>query len=314
MVNKKICVLGSFVVDLTSRAPHLPVKGETVIGSMFKMGPGGKGSNQGVAAKRAGGEMTMITKVGKDVFGDVANNNFRQEGMYSEFIFQDDEKETGTALIMVDDESANSILVVPGACYNILPEEIERARPVIEDSAILLTQLEINMPATEAAIRIAHEKGVTVVLNTAPVQPVSDELLSMVDIVTPNEVEAALLTGIPIHSIEDCRAAADVFFGKGVKKVVITWGKNGVYANDGKREVKVPISPVKAIDTTGAGDAFNGGFVVALAEGQDFFRSVVFGSVVAGLSVTKFGTAPSMPFRAEVDQKLEEWKSVFENI
>jgi len=311
MNNKKICILGSFVVDLTSRAPHLPVKGETVIGSMFKLGPGGKGSNQGVAAKRAGGDVTMITKVGKDVFGKIANDNFKREGLYSDLIFQDDIKETGTALIMVDDESANSILVVPGACNNILPEEIEKARSVIEGSAILLTQLEINMQATEKAIEIAYKSGVTVVLNTAPVQPVSDELLAMTDIVTPNEVEAELMTGIPIKTLKDCRAAAAVFFSKGVKKVVITWGKNGVYANDGIRDVQVPISPVIPVDTTGAGDAFSGGFVVALAEGQDFFKAVIFGSVVAGLSCTKFGTAPSMPFRSEVDEKLKEWEAVF---
>lgn len=314
MENGKICVLGSFVVDLTSRSPHLPVKGETVIGSVFKMGPGGKGSNQGVAAKRAGGDVTMITKVGKDVFGDLAISNFKQEGLYSEYIFLDEEKETGTALIMVDDDSANSILVVPGACNNILSTEIEEARSVIENSDILLTQLEINMSATRQAIEIAHAKGVMVILNTAPVQPVSDDLLEMVDIVTPNEVEAQQLTGIDIKTLADCRAAAEYFFAKGVKKVLITWGKNGVYANDGKREAHVPIAPVEAVDTTGAGDAFSGGFAVALAEGQDFFQAVVFGSITAALSVTKFGTAPAMPYRVDINRAKKQWHSTFENV
>lgn len=298
----KICVLGSFVVDLTSRAPHLPVKGETIIGSMFKMGPGGKGANQAVAARRAGGDVTLVTKVGRDVFGEIAQENFRKEGFDPDYIFVDEELETGTALIMVDDESANSILVVPGACNNITAAEIEQARPVIENSAIMLTQLEINLDATRRAIEIAHAKGVTVVLNTAPVQPIDDDLLAMVDIVTPNEIEAQIMTGIEIKTIEDCRAAAQYYFDMGVRQVVITWGKNGIYAHDGKEDRQFPIIKVNAIDTTGAGDAFNGGFVVALAEGLDFFDAAAFGNTVAGLSVTKFGTAPAMPYRAEVDQ------------
>ncbi len=311
MDKKPICVLGSFVIDLTSRAPHLPVRGETVIGSMFKMGPGGKGANQAVAAKRAGGAVTLITKVGRDVFGEVAIRNFQQEGLFSEYIFQDEAIETGTALIMVDDASANSILVVPGACNNILPAEIEKARLVIEGAGILLAQLEINLPATRQAIEYAHARGVTVVLNTAPVQPVDDDLLAMVDIVTPNEVEAQILTGIPIRTLADCRAAAGYFFRKGVRQVVITWGKNGVYAHDGRREAHIPIAPVEAIDTTGAGDAFNGGLVTALAEGRDFFQAAVFGSIVAGLSVTRFGTAPAMPHRDEIDRASREWQAVF---
>jgi len=302
----KICVLGSFVVDLTSRAPHLPVKGETIIGSMFKMGPGGKGANQAVAARRAGGDVKLITKVGRDVFGEIACDNFRKENLYSDLIFMDEQLETGTALIMVDAESANSILVVPGACNNITTAEIERARPVIESSSILLTQLEINLDATRQAIEIAHAKGVTVVLNTAPVQPVDDDLLAKVDIVTPNEIEAQIMTGIEIKTLEDCRAAADYYFRKGVKKVIITWGKQGVYAHDGKQDRHFPVIKVQAVDTTGAGDAFSGGFVVALAEGRDFFAAAEFGNVVAGLAVTRFGTAPAMPFRDEIDRYIEE--------
>lgn len=302
----KICVLGSFVVDLTSRAPHLPVQGETIIGSMFKMGPGGKGANQAVAAQRAGGDVKLITKVGRDVFGEIACENFRKENLFSDLIFIDEQLETGTALIMVDDESANSILVVPGACNNITAAEIELARPVIESASILLTQLEINLDATRKAIEIAHAKGVTVVLNTAPVQPVDDELLAMVDIVTPNEIEAQIMTGIEIKSLDDCRAAADYYFSKGIKKVIITWGKQGVYAHDGMQERHFPVIKVQAVDTTGAGDAFSGGFVVALAEGRDFFAAAEFGNVVAGLAVTRFGTAPAMPYRDEIDQYQKE--------
>lgn len=313
MVKGGICVMGSFVVDLTSRAPHLPVKGETVIGTLFRMGPGGKGSNQGVAARRAGGNVTMITKVGKDVFGNIAIENFKKEGLYSKYIFEDPENPTGTALIMVDDESANSILVVSGACGNLTPDEIDSCREVLADSQLLLTQLEVNMSATERMIEMAHELDVTVVLNTAPVQAVSDRLLSMVDIVTPNEVEAAIIAGLDeVRTMGDYRRAADYFFSKGVKYVVITLGKNGAYCSDGKNEACIPILPTEAVDTTGAGDAFNGGFVTALSEGRGFFDAAVFGSVTAGISATRFGTAPSMPTRSEIDEYAASYNMLFE--
>ncbi len=311
-MNKgKICVFGSFVVDLTSYAPRIPGVGETVLGTAFKLGPGGKGSNQGVAAHRAGGDVTMITKVGKDVFGQVALDNFKNEGMSLDYIFVDSNHETGSALIMVDENSSNSILVVPGACNTITDEEVDSAKEVISDCDIFLAQLEVNMSSIERSVKLAHEGGATVVLNTAPVQPVSDELIAMCDIVTPNEHEAAILTGIEIKTIEDCRAAAKFFFDKGVKKVIITWGSNGVYCNDGEKEMHLPITPYKAIDTTGAGDAFSGGFVTALSEGKNFFEAAAFGCVVAGLSVTKKGTAASMPNRNEVDKALEECKELY---
>ncbi len=311
MSKGKICVFGSFVVDLTSYAPRIPGKGETVLGTRFKLGPGGKGSNQGVAAHRAGGDVTMITKVGKDVFGQVAIDNYKNEGMNLDYIFVDSNQETGSALIMVDENSANSILVVPGACNTISDEEVDRAKVAIANCDIFLAQLEVNMSAIERSIKIAHEGGATVVLNTAPVQPITDELIAMCDIVTPNEHEAAILTGIEINTIEDCRAASKFFFDKGVKKVIITWGSNGVYCNDGQQEKHLPITPYKAIDTTGAGDAFSGGFVTALAEGKNFFEAAAFGCVVAGLSVTKPGTSVSMPYRNEVDKAVEECKELY---
>jgi ribokinase len=311
MAGKKICVMGSFVVDLTSRAPHLPVKGETVMGSMFKLGPGGKGANQGVAAKRAGGDVTMVTKVGRDVFGDVAMNNFKKEGIYSKYIFEDDKLETGTALIMVDDEGSNSILVVPGACANITQEEIESCRPLLQEAAIMLTQLEVNMDATERMVALAHELGVLVILNTAPVQPVKDEMLAKVDIVTPNEVEAGILTGIAVTDIDSAREAAKSFFAKGVKRVVITLGEKGVYCNDGQREALIPVLPVSVVDTTGAGDAFSGAFATALAEGKGFFEAAVFGNVAAGLAVSRFGTAVAMAQRAEIDAALVQHAALF---
>ena len=305
MERFKITVMGSFVVDLTGRAPHLPVTGETVKGSSFKMGPGGKGSNQGVAAQRAGADVTMITKVGKDTFGRLALDNFEKENMDTKYIFEDDAFETGAALIMVDEAtSANKILVILGACGHLTDKDIEAAREKIENADIFLTQLETNMDAIEKAVDIAFEKGVRIVLNPAPIQPVSDQLLKKIDIITPNEIEASILTGVNIETDEDVKKAAKVFLSKGVKNVVITLGNRGVYACTGDREKFIPVIPLKPVDTTGAGDAFNGGFVTALAEGKDFFEAAAFGNIVGSLSVTRMGTAPAMPYRNEIDKFL----------
>jgi len=305
MKKPNITVMGSFVVDLTGRAPHLPVTGETVKGSFFKMGPGGKGSNQGVAARRAGAEVTMITKVGKDAFGKIALDNFRKENMDTKYIFEDDEYETGAALIMVDEyTSANKIMVLLGACEHISDKDIEAARKSIESADVFLTQLETNVDAVEKAIDIAYKKGIKIVLNPAPVQQISDEILKKVSIITPNEVEASILTGIKIENDDDVRKAAKVFLEKGIDNVVITLGSKGVYTCNREEERFIPVIPVKPVDTTGAGDAFNGGFVTALAEGKDFFDAAFFGNVVGSLSVTRIGTAPAMPYREEIEAYL----------
>lgn len=298
----KISVFGSFVVDLASRANHLPKPAETVIGSSFALGPGGKGSNQGVAAHRSGADITMITKVGDDVFGKVALDFYKKEGMNTDLIFVDKEKETGTALIMVDEVTGqNQILVVSGACGNITDEDLEIARPTIESSQILLTQLEVNLDATWKVIDMAHKAGVKVVLNTAPAQEVPDDVLKQVDLLTPNEVEASILSGVEVVTPDDARKAADVFQTKGVDEIVITLGEQGAYVRSGSKDIVIPRRTVNAIDTTGAGDAFNGGLVTALAEGKNLFEAAEFANVVGALSVTKVGTAPAMPFRKEID-------------
>lgn len=298
----KISVFGSFVVDLASRANHLPKPAETVIGTSFALGPGGKGSNQGVAAHRSGADITMITKVGDDVFGKVALDFYKKEGMNTDLIFVDKEKETGTALIMVDEVTGqNQILVVSGACGNITDEDLEIARPTIEGSQILLTQLEVNLDATWKVIDMAHKAGVKVVLNTAPAQEVPDDVLRQVDLLTPNEVEASILSGVEVVTPDDARKAADVFQSKGVDEIVITLGEQGAYVRSGSKDIVIPRRTVNAIDTTGAGDAFNGGLVTALSEGKDLFAAAEFANVVGALSVTKVGTAPAMPFRKEID-------------
>ncbi len=306
-MKKKVVVFGSFVVDLTGRTPRLPVPGETVMGTSFAMGPGGKGSNQAVAAHRAGADMTLVTKVGKDVFGTVATDFYKEEGMDTSYIFEDESKETGCALISVDENTAqNEIVVISGACGNITPEDVEKSRSLIESAGILLLQLEINLDALYKVIDIAHEAGVTIVLNPAPAAELPDEVLRKIDIVTPNETEAQVLTGVKIENEADAKKAAKVFMDKGVKEVVITLGSLGAFAMDQEKSELVERLNVDAIDTTGAGDAFNGGFVMALAEGKDLFTALRYGNVTGALSVTKLGTAPSMPSREEINALYEK--------
>ena len=300
-MGKRVVVFGSFVVDLTSRSKGLPVPGQTIGGTWFRMGPGGKGSNQAVAAHRAGADAVMVTKVGRDVFGKVATDFYTAEGMETSYIFTDEEEPTGAALIMVDEVSAqNAIVVVSGACAHFTEADVERARPLIESADILLLQLEINYDALYRVIDIAHAAGVQVILNTAPAGELPDGVFSKLDMVTPNEVEAELLTGIPIKTAGDAARAAQVFLQKGVKEVVITLGYQGAYATDGKRSEHLPRLEVEAVDTTGAGDAFNGGLVTALSEGRDLFTALRYANATGALSVTKPGTAPAMPYREEI--------------
>lgn len=308
MERPKITVLGSFVVDLMSRTPHLPARGETVFGGPFKLGPGGKGSNQGVAAHKSGADVTMVTKLGRDEFAQIALQSFKSVGMRTDYVFFDDKHETGAALILVEDGTAeNEIVVSIGACNYITDEEVESVREEIKNSKVLLTQLETNLSAVYKAIDIANEYGVMVVLNTAPVQPIPQEIFKKVDILTPNETEASILSGIQVKDLEGAKKAAEYFVEKGVKSVVITLGANGVYVKSKEFEGHVPAFKVEnVVDTTGAGDAFNGGFATALAEGKNIKEAAIFGNAVAGISVTRIGTAPSMPTREEVDEFLKK--------
>ncbi len=305
----KVAVFGSYVVDLMGRTPHLPVPGETVKGSVFKMGAGGKGFNQAVAAHKAGAVVTCITKMGRDSFADVALNTMEELGMSREHLFFHDTVETGIALILVDENtSQNEIVIVPGACATISDEDIAGIEEVIREAEYVLLQLEVNPSANESVIKMAEKYHTKVILNTAPYQPVRDDLLEKVYMVTPNEVEAEAMTGIPVVDLEGAKKAAKVFFDKGVKKVVITLGERGVFVSSDGREEIIPGFQVKAIDTTGAGDAFNGGLLTALSEGKDLWEAARFANGVAALSVQKLGTTPSMPTRAEVDQFLSEHK------
>lgn len=249
----------------------------------------------------------MVTKLGKDSFADVALDTMHTLGMDTSHIFQTEEAETGSALIMVEEKSSqNEIVVVLGACSRITDAEVESLSDLLSGAEYLLTQLETNVSAVEKLVEMAKERGVKVILNTAPVQPISDQLLSRVDLITPNEVEAETLSGIAVTDEENAGRAADWFFQKGVKAVMITLGGRGVYIATREKRGMLPAFRVDAVDTTGAGDAFNGGLVTALAEGKDLWEAAVFASALAALSVQRIGTTPSMPVRAEIDAFLQE--------
>ena len=304
---KKIVVCGSYVTDLTGRAARLPVPGQTVFGRSFRSGAGGKGSNQAVAAHRAGADVTMVAKLGDDVFAQFARDFYTAEGMRTEGLLTAPGMETGTALILVDEQSAqNEIMVILGANGTISPEDLAKADPILQQADYLLVQNEINADAVEALLRRANARGCRTVWNPAPARAVDASLYRGVFCVTPNETEASELTGIPVTDPATAVQAAEWFLHQGVQNAVITLGYQGVYATDGTEGRMVPALRVQAVDTTGAGDAFNGAFVTALAEGKDLFSAVHFGNAAAALSVTKPGTAPAMPQRKEIDALLEK--------
>jgi len=306
-MKQKVTVFGSFVVDLMARTPHLPVPGETVRGSLFKQGAGGKGFNQGIAAHKAGGDVVMITKVGKDSMANVAFDAMDEVGLSKEYVFVNEEVGTGIALISVDENtSQNEIVIVPGACNTITDEDLAKVEDQIKSSAYVLVQLEVNQDANEKVAKLAKENGVRFIINTAPYQPMTDEFLNGAFLVTPNEVEAEEITGVPVKDLESADKAAKVFFDKGVENVLITLGSRGVYVATKERSEIIPCFKVKAVDTTGAGDAFNGGFLTALSEGKDLWEAARFGQALAAIAVQRMGTTPAMPTREEIDAFLAE--------
>ena len=302
----KSLVFGSFVVDLMSRSQHLPVPGETVRGSMFKMGPGGKGFNQCVAAHKAGADVTMVTKIGRDPLADVVLDAMDELGMDKSHLIYHETKETGAALILVNENSGqNMIVVIPGTCDTITAEEVKKITPLIKESEYILLQLEVNQDANELVMDIAVGHGCKVIVNTAPYSPLSDDFLSKAYMVTPNETEAEALTGIRVTDAACASRAAAFFKEKGVKNVIITMGDKGAFVSSGGREDVVPAFSVKTLDTTGAGDAFNGGLLTALSEGKDIWEAVKFGNALAAISVQRLGTTPSMPTRQEILELID---------
>ncbi len=304
----KTLVFGSFVVDLMARSPHLPVPGETIKGSHFKMGPGGKGFNQAVAAFQAGAEVTLATKLGKDSFSEIALDMMERLGMEKERIFQTDSEGTGCALILVgEDSSQNEIVVIPGAGLTITDQEVDSLKELIQECEFVLMQLETNLDAVERAAEYAVQSGTKVILNPAPAANLPEGLWKLIDVITPNEVEAEYYTGIPVCSEESAAKAADWFHRQGIGNVVITMSDKGVYVSSscGIREL-IPAFSVEAVDSTGAGDAFCGGLLAALAEGKGWKEAVRFANATAALSVQKIGTSLSMPERKEIEAFLKE--------
>ncbi|MGV1952610.1 ribokinase [Agrobacterium vitis] len=310
-MGKGVSILGIFVADTAYLAARLPVVGETITGSGFSVGPGGKGSNQAVAAARAGaraGEganVSFISKIGRDTFGDLALKTYADAGVLPKLTVMDDQP-TGAAFIYVNDKTGdNAIIVYPGAAGTITIEDVEAARQTVETSAIFVTQLEQPAEAAHHGLMIARKAGATTIFNPAPAEPFPDAIYPLCDYIIPNETEAAALVGFPLDTIEDARRAGDVLLERGVGTAIITLGSRGVLFHSADASVAVPaIAAGPVIDTTGAGDAFVGGFAAALADGLAPLDAVRFGCATAGIAVTRRGTAPAMPERSEIEAFL----------
>ena len=304
-MGEGVAILGIFVADLAFRAPRLPVVGETIAGSGFKMGPGGKGSNQAVAAARLGAPVTMISRIGRDEFGAMAVRTWRDEGI-NVVAPEDATEPTGAAFIYVDQKTGdNAIIVVPGAAAAISTADIDAAAGHIRAAKVFVTQLEQPIPAARRGLEIARAAGVTTIFNPAPALPLDRDIYPLCDYITPNETEAATLTGVPVTSVDDARRAAEAFLALGVGTALITLGDKGALLHGKGFSQHVPaLHAGTVVETTGAGDAFNGGFAVALSRGMNPPDAVRFGCAVAAISVTRPGTAPSMPRLAEVEALL----------
>jgi ribokinase len=304
MESPRVVVMGIFAADLSFRTGRLPGWGETVMGSEFRLGPGGKGSNQAIAAARLGASVAFISKVGTDPFGELAQSVHRNAGVRPDFLFTTPDASTGAAAIIVDDSSGeNAIVVTPGAAAALTPADIDLAREAIAASGCFMTQLELPLPLATHGLRLARSLGVRTILNPAPACDCSDEFLQLCDYVTPNESEASALTGMPVDTMAQIERVAAALLNRGPRHVVITLGARGAFVlSDNVAERVKAFQIGSVVDTTGAGDAFNGGFAVGLAEGMSLVEATRLGCAAAGLSVTRSGTATSMPKRDEVER------------
>ncbi len=302
---KPIVILGIFVADTAYRAERQPKMGETILGESFALGPGGKGSNQAVAAAMASGpagrKVHFITRLGRDDFAAIARATWARAGVVPD-VTEDPESYTGAAYIFLEAATGNNaIIVAPGAAARITAADVEARADLIRGGAAFVTQLEQPVEAALRGLQIARAAGVTTILNPAPAADLSDEMLALCDYITPNETEAEALTGIAVTDPASADRAAGALLARGVGAVVVTLGGNGALYRDARRSLHVPvISAGPVAETTGAGDAFNGGFTVALCEGRDVIEAVRFGCATAGISVTRKGTAGSMPSRDEI--------------
>lgn len=297
----KIVVLGSSNTDLVVRTDRMPLPGETLLGDRFMMTAGGKGANQAVAVARLGDGVTFIAKVGRDMFGDNAVTGYEKEGIDTRTILRDDTAPSGIALITVDAQAENSIVVVPGANNNLSKADVDALRNKIESAQYLLMQLETPVAVVAYAAETARRAGVKVILNPAPAAELPAELLDGLYMITPNRTEGQMLTGIEITDWESAERAAQALIGKGVQNVVLTLGSQGALVCDGRSFERIPAQKVKAVDTTAAGDTFNGAMCVALSEGASLSDAVRFASRASAIAVTRLGAQASIPYRKELD-------------
>jgi len=303
-----IAVVGSSNMDLVVKSKRIPVTGETILGGDFIMVPGGKGANQAVAAAKLGAQVFFIAKLGDDIFGLQSLNNFKKEGVNTKYVLQTKDAPSGVALIMVDDEGNNVIVVAPGANNKLTPEDVKEAESDIALSGALVAQLEVPIETIEFAAGLANKSNVPFILDPAPAQQLSDQLLKMVDVLTPNETEARILTGIEVKDRDSANAAAQKLLECGVKNVILTMGATGYLTVSNEGTEFVEARKVTAVDSTAAGDAFTGSLAVGLAQGQSLSEAALFANNVAAVSVTKMGAQPSMPTVEEIDRFIHEMK------
>ena len=305
MSDGRITVLGIFVADLAFRTRALPAWGQTLVGAEYRLGPGGKGSNQAVAAARLGAPVSLVAKVGRDAFGALARETWRAEGIDTRCCFEADEPSGAAAIAVHPATGENAIVVVPGASALLTEAEVDRAAELIAGSAAFVAQLEVPLRVVEHALALARRRGVLTILNAAPARPLPRRVYALCDVLTPNEVEAAALAGRPVRSLADADRAAALLLARGARNVVITLGRRGAFAKNAALARHVPAFHAgPAVETTGAGDAFTGALAVALAEGRDLVAATRFACAAGAISVTRHGTSRSMPTRAEVDALL----------
>ncbi len=296
----KIIVVGSSNTDMVIQSARIPRPGETILGGTFFMNPGGKGANQAVAATRLGGDVHFICKVGKDVFGDMALSQFAQEGMHTEFVQQDSSLASGVALINVDSHGENSITVASGANAALKTADIDQAESLFCSGDVLLIQLETPLETVWYAIKKAHEKGLKVILNPAPAAEIPADVYPYIYTLTPNETETELLTGVQVDSLAKALEAAQILLNKGLQNLIITMGSRGAYFQSADTKLFIPTQSVEAVDTTAAGDCFNGALAVAISQGKDWEAGIRFACEAATRSVTQMGAQASMPYLTDL--------------
>lgn len=301
----RIVILGVFVADTAYRAERMPRMGETILGKGFALGPGGKGSNQAVAAALAGGDVHFLSRLGADDFASLAYATWNDAGV-TPVITEDPASHTGAAFIFLDAATGdNAIIISPGAAAQISPADMDANADLIRGARMFLTQLEQPLDAAFRALQIAHAAGVTTILNPAPAAELPDGMLALCDIITPNESEAEALTGVKVDDVAGAAKAAQALIEQGARATIITLGERGAFWSDGRDQTHIPaFNAGPVVETTGAGDAFNGALATALAEGRGVTDSIRFASACAAISVTRAGAAASMPTRAEIGALL----------